>query len=94
MVARVTAPGPDPVRARRASAARFAALGKRVGYSLLLVAIVAFVVGAIDGFSTPYVTIVVASIAVGSVFLAPAIVIGYGVRAAEREDRAPGSASH
>ncbi len=81
------APGPDPVRLRRARAAQLAALGKRVGYSLFLVGIVAFVAGAVAGFSSPYVTVVVVCLAVGSVLLAPAIVIGYGVRAAEREER-------
>jgi len=80
-------PRGDPVRLRRARAARFAALGKRLGYSLFLVAIVAFVAGAIAGFSSPYVAVVVVCLAVGSLLLAPAIVIGYGVRAAEREDR-------
>lgn len=79
---------PDPVRARRARAAHFAALGKRIGYSLYLVAIVAFVAGAVAGFSAPYVTVVVVCLAVGSVLLAPAIVIGYGVKAAERDERA------
>jgi hypothetical protein len=77
----------DPVRIRRAKAERFAALGKRLGYTLYLVAIVAFVAGAIAGFSPAIVAVVVASLAVGSVLLAPAIVIGYGVKAAEREDR-------
>ncbi|HEX8769303.1 MAG TPA: hypothetical protein VF711_00900 [Acidimicrobiales bacterium] len=81
----------DPVHQRRARAAQLAALGKKTGYSLFLVAIAAFVAGAIGGFSTPYVTVVVACLAVGSVLLAPAIVIGYGVKAAEREERGGGS---
>jgi hypothetical protein len=80
-------PANDPVLERRARAARYAALGKRIGYSLFLAAIVAFVAGAIAGFSSPYVTLVVACIGVGSVLLAPAIVIAYGVKSAEREDR-------
>jgi hypothetical protein len=33
------------------------------------------------------VTVVVASLVAGSALLLPAIVVGYGVRAAEREDR-------
>ena len=80
-------PGADPVRLRRARAARFASMGKRIGYSLFLVAIVAFVAGAVAGFSSPYVTTVVVCLGVGSLLLAPAIVIGYGVKAAEREER-------
>jgi hypothetical protein len=78
---------PDPVRARRARMARAAALGKRVGYSLFGVAIVAFVVGAAQGFPSLLVATVVWSLAVGSLLLAPSIVVGYGVKAAEREDR-------
>ncbi len=81
------APESDPVRTRRARAAHFAALGKRIGYALFLVAIVAFVAGALAGFSSPYVAVVVACLGVGSLLLAPAIVIGYGVKAAEREER-------
>jgi hypothetical protein len=67
--------------------ARLAQTGKRVGYGLFLVAIVAFVGGVASDFPSVLVTVVVASLAVGSVVLAPAIVIGYGVKAAEREDR-------
>ena len=78
---------PDPVRTRRARIGRLAQAGKRLGYSLYLVAIVAFVIGAARDFPAALVTIVVISLGVGSVVLAPAIVVGYGVRAAEREDR-------
>ena len=76
----------DPVRAQRARAGRLAATGKRVGYGLFLVAIVAFAVAVATGFPGALVTTVVAALAVGSAVLAPAIVVGYGVRAAERED--------
>ena len=81
----------DPVRAKRARMARLAATAKRAGYSLYVVAIVAFVAGAVRrDFGPPVVTIVAATLGVGSVLLAPAIVIGYGVRAADREDRESG----
>jgi cytochrome c biogenesis protein ResB len=76
----------DPVRARRRRIGRLAGTGKRIGYALFGVAIVAFVVGAASGFPGATVTIVVGSLAVGSAVLAPAIVVAYGVRAAERED--------
>lgn len=81
-------PEDDPVRRRRARIAQLTRAGKRIGYGLFLVAIVAFVAGALADFPTPLVTTVIASLVVGSVLLAPAIVFGYGVRAAEREDRA------
>ena len=77
----------DPVVARRLRMDRLATLGKRTGYSLLLVAMVAFIVGAVRGFTSVVVAIVVATLAGGSVVLLPAIIIGYGVRAADREDR-------
>ncbi len=82
------APSDDPVRARRARIARVVALGQRVGYALWLVAIVVFFVGAATRFRPATVTVVVACLAVGSALLAPSIVISYGVRAAEREERA------
>ena len=82
----------DPVRARRRVMGRLARLGKRVGYSCLGIALVVFMMGAVAGNFTPLiVTVVVTALVVGSVFLLPAIVIGSGVAAAEREDRAPGS---
>lgn len=80
----------DPVLARRARIARWVELGQRVGYTFLSVAIVAFVVGAVRGFTDPVVFVVTASLAVTTLVLAPAIVFGYGVKAAEREDRREG----
>jgi hypothetical protein len=80
----------DPVRERRARIARLVALGQRLGYGLFGVAVVGFVVGFAVGFSGAFVALVVASIVVGSIVLAPAIVLGYAVKAAEREDRERG----
>jgi hypothetical protein len=77
----------DPIRARRARIARFAALGKRIGYAALVVAIVAFFAGLALGFPTWSVTAIVAGLVVSCVVLPVPIVLGYGVRAAEREDR-------
>ena len=80
-------PHDDPVLARRARIGRLVALGQRVGYSLWLVAIVVFVVGAVVGFRPAMVTVVIGCLAAGSALLAPSIVISYGVKAADREDR-------
>jgi hypothetical protein len=80
----------DPVLERRARIAQLVALGKRVGYGLFAVAIVAFLLGFAIGFGGATGTVVVTSIVVGSIVLAPAIVFGYGVKAAERDDRARG----
>ena len=79
----------DPVRARRAQIARLVDIGQRVGYGLFGLAIVLFFIGFFTSFSA-LVTPIVASLLVGSVVLAPAIVFGYAVKAAEREDRERG----
>lgn len=81
-------PDDDPVRARRARISRLVALGQRIGYALWLVAIVVFFVGAATRFHPAMVTVVIGCLAAGSALLAPSIVISYGVRAADREERA------
>jgi hypothetical protein len=48
---------------------------------------VAFSIGAARGFTPGVVTLVVTALAVGSAVLLPAIIVAYGVHAAEREDR-------
>ena len=80
----------DPVRERRARIARWVSLGQRVGYGLFLVAIVLFVVGFVTGFDGVVGPTIVGCLVVGSLVLAPAIVFGYAVKAAEREDRERG----
>ena len=86
----MSTPGSDPILERRARIARLVEVGQRVGYGLFAVAVVAFVVGFVVGFDGAAVAIVVASLVVGSLVLAPAIVFGYAVKAAEREDREAG----
>lgn len=76
----------DPIRVRRARWARLAAVGKRAGYGLVLLAIAAFAVGAGRGFDPLFVGIVTASLLGTTVTLAPAIVLDYAVKKAERED--------
>ncbi len=80
----------DPVRARRARIARGVEVGQRVGYALFGLAVVGFVIGFAVGFDGGFVAFVVTCLIVGSVVLAPAIVHGYAVKAAEREDRERG----
>lgn len=79
--------GDDPVRVRRAQWARWAAAGKRIGYGLVLVAVAAFVVGLLTDFPPVTTTLVIAALVGSTVTLAPGIVLGYAVKAAEREDR-------
>lgn len=81
---------PDPVLERRIRIAKLVRAGKRVGYLLFLVAIVLFFIGMIANFSDGLTTAIVAAMIVGSLILAPAIVFGYAVRSAHREDHEMG----
>lgn len=73
--------------ARRARIAKFVSVGQRIGYGLFGVAIVLFFVGLFGTLSSGIATAVVVCLLAGSVVLAPAIVLGYAVKAAEREDQ-------
>lgn len=76
----------DPILRQRARAQRLASLGQRIGYGLYAVAVVAFFIGLVAGFTGTISAIVIGAIIVGSIFLAPAIVAGYAVKAAIRDD--------
>ena len=83
----MVSPGDDPVLARRAALARLAATGQRIGYGLIAVAVVGFVVGQVVGFENRAVTTVVSvALAATVVTLLPAIILGFAVKAAEKED--------
>ncbi len=77
----------DPVLARRARIARAVRVAKRVGYLLLLAAVVLFAVAALTDFPSTLVTATVVALVGACVVLPAPIVLGYGLRAAEREDR-------
>lgn len=70
----------------RATVAKWTLLANRVGYLLYAVCIATFVIAFAVGFSGPIVTVVTATLIAGSILLAPSIVLGYAVKAAERED--------
>ena len=80
----------DPIRRRRAQVARWTSIANRTGYVLLLVAIVLFFVALAVGFSGPMATLVLIALLAACVLLAPTIVLGYAVKAAERDDRERG----
>ena len=62
----------------------------RTGYALLLAAVVIFFVALVVGFSGTMATLVLIPLLVSFALLAPAIVLGYAVKAAERDDRERG----
>ena len=86
----MSSPQHDPVRARRAQVAKWTLLANRVGYLFMALAVASFVMAFAFGFKGVIVTVVTASLIIGSFLLAPSIVLGYAVKAAEREDRENG----
>ena len=80
----------DPVRARRQRVARWSLLANRIGYVVLAVAVAVFIIGFALGFPAALVGIVIGALVVASALLAPSIVLGYAVKAAERDDRQRG----
>ena len=73
--------------ARRARIGRAVSAGKGVGYACFGGALVLFFVGLLTRFSGPLSAVVVTLLIIGCLVLPPAIVFGYGLRAAEREER-------
>lgn len=76
----------DPVRARRARVARWTLIANRVGYLVLALAMALFVIAFLFEFTPTMASLIVGSLVVSFVLLAPSIVLGYAVKAAERED--------
>jgi hypothetical protein len=77
----------DPIAARRAQITRWCATAKRAGYAMVLLATIAFFVGLATSFSAVVVDLVVGGIAASGLLLIPALIFGYGVKAAESEER-------
>lgn len=81
---------PDPVRERRAIIARWTKRASRTGYACFGASIVAVFVGLAVDFTPLVGRIATSGLIVGSILLAPAIVLGYAIKAAEKEDRLNG----
>jgi hypothetical protein len=81
----------DEIAARRARIARAVKAAKRIGYLALLVAIVAFAIAAASGFPGWAVGVTIGGLVLAIVVLPLPIILGYGIRAAEREERGGGS---
>ena len=61
-------------------------VANRVGYLVLALAVALFVIAFVVGFSAAMATLVIVCLVVSFVLLAPSIVLGYAVKAADRED--------
>lgn len=86
----MTSSAHDPVRAKREKIAHLNLLANRIGYLFWAFAIACFVMAFAFGFQGPLVTAVIVFLIAGGVLLAPSIIVGYAVKAAERDDREKG----
>lgn len=80
----------DPVLARRATIAKWTLLANRVGYLFVALAMALFFIAFAIGFSAVLATLVIIAFVIGCVLLMPSIVLGYAVKAADRDDRERG----
>jgi heme/copper-type cytochrome/quinol oxidase subunit 3 len=78
--------GEDPVRRRRAQIARWTLLANRLGYLFVALALALFFIAFALGFTSTMATLILASLIVGCILLAPSIILGYAVKAADRDD--------
>jgi hypothetical protein len=76
----------DPIRARRRRVERWTLLANRIGYLVLALAVALFVMAFLFGFTATMATLIVVAMVVSFALLAPSIVLGYAVKAADRED--------
>jgi hypothetical protein len=86
-VERARQPGIDQVLVRRNRLGKAAKTGQRLGYAAVAVAVVAFVIGALNDLPTWSVALTTVALAVATGLLVPSIILGYGVKAAARQDR-------
>ncbi|MHB1090039.1 MAG: hypothetical protein ACYC06_11430 [Ilumatobacteraceae bacterium] len=86
----VVPPRRDPIRRRRGIISVWTQLAKRIGYLCFGISIVAVSVGLLWRFTPLIGNIATTALVIGSVLLAPAIVLGYAVKAAERDDKLNG----
>jgi hypothetical protein len=80
----------DPIRRRRSLIAVWTKRANRFGYLAFGVSIAAVAVGLIGTFTPLIGRLATAGLIVGSILLAPAIVLGYAIKSAEKEDRLNG----
>jgi hypothetical protein len=80
-------PSDDPVRVRRAVIARRVSWASRAGYGGLGFAVIAFASAVATDFPSLLVNLTIAGLVAACLILPITIILGYGIRAAERADR-------
>ena len=80
----------DPSEPAVPQIAKWTLLANRVGYLFVALAMALFFIAFAVGFSPTMATLVIVSFVIGCVLLAPSIIVGYAVKAAERDDRERG----
>ncbi len=84
---RAAGPAVDHVAQRRARLLRLTSAGQRIGYGCFGLAMVLLVVALATQLPTWLVTTIVVLMLAGSVVLLPAIILSYGAKAAEKDER-------
>jgi hypothetical protein len=77
----------DPILERRERIRRIANNLKRLGYALFALTMVLFFVALATGLGSGTIALTTATLIAGCVVLAPAILLGYAVKGAERDER-------
>lgn len=85
-------PPEDPVLRHRERILGLSDSGRRAGYACFALAIVVFFVGLGLQFPRWTVTTVVVLLLAGSAVFVPSVILGYGAKAADKEDRLAGRA--
>lgn len=76
----------DPVLLRRAKVAKWSATAKRAGYLAILLSMIVFVIGFVTDFGPVITSTILICLALSALLLIPALIFGYGVKAADQED--------
>jgi hypothetical protein len=84
----VTPDSADPVVIRRNRIDRLNKVASRTGYGMYALSVLSFFGGLWTSLTGPLHFLSGATLIIGSIILAPSIVITYGIRAARREDAA------
>ncbi|HJL90735.1 MAG TPA: hypothetical protein QGG27_00395 [Acidimicrobiales bacterium] len=72
---------------RRKQASLIANTGRKIGYSIFFLALIIFVIGFTVEFNNLVAKTLTVLLIVGSIVLAPSILLHYAVRGAEREEK-------